>query len=111
MRKTMIVAFMLGTSGFLSTAATAETVRLQGTYTRSELRSACSNAGGSFFANLNGHHCTKECTSNGQQGVCSVSCNTEGTCTGSTPGRTMRQSLLNLDSLLGSGGGGMTLSR
>jgi hypothetical protein len=89
-----------------STTAMAERVQLQGTYSRDQLRSACSAAGGDFSANLVGHHCTKPCTaSTGQEGLCEVNCTSAGVCVGVTPGpAALQSSSLNLSGLLNGGG-------
>lgn len=98
----MISSLALMVTIFASVApGSAATFSIAQTVNRDQLRSACASAGVTFSANLEGHGCITQCTSSsGQAGTCSVGCNANGQCTGSTPGRIAP---LLLDDILGNG--------
>jgi hypothetical protein len=68
--------------------ASAEIVKIAGTWTAQAIGSACKSAGGTFVphADGQGYGCDKK-NCDGKGGTCRVSCDTAGQCNGSTPDR------------------------
>lgn len=87
MRKLFLAIAVLAASGTIAETALARKVSFQATV--SQVRAACSKAGGSFGVHLDGggYGCTKA-NCDGKGGVCIVACNNNNSCNGETPNRT-----------------------
>ena len=86
MRKTLIIIFSIAPLGIFSQGARAEIINL-GKQDVAAVRKAC---GASFqpAADGSGYGCTKSCkTSGGGNGNCTVACDNNNNCKGSTPDR------------------------
>jgi hypothetical protein len=85
--RSVVLIATLAAFGLIAESAWAKKVSF--TATVSQVRSACSKAGGTFDVHIDGagYGCTKK-NCNGQGGNCQVQCDNGNNCTGTTPGRT-----------------------
>jgi hypothetical protein len=82
------VLFVILALGALPSLASAEGRKISGKHGVGEIRNACSKAGGTFSVHDDGagYGCNvKNC--DGKGGNCTVACDNNGNCHGSTPGR------------------------
>ncbi len=82
-----VLAALLALSFSISTGSAFAAGRsISGTHGKDEIKETCGENGGSFWSNLDGYGCDKS-NCDGKQGLCQVSCDAEGNCIGTTPGR------------------------
>jgi hypothetical protein len=85
MHKSILFAAAFSTVALMAGIASAETVKISGQHTESEIQATCNREGGTFSGGVTGYGCTKSCGT----GTCGVECDRKtATCTGSTPSRT-----------------------
>lgn len=112
MRVSSMLLSAFAAIALLATPAAAKTVTLAGNHSSAEIKAACGKAGGTFIedSSINSYGCSSNCNGgpaapNDSNG-CHVSCfgnSSPGNCQGTTPGRTTKPDLQNLDAILTGG--------
>jgi len=88
MRTRLPILFAVLGLAALATLASAETAKLGGKHGVGEIRNACSKAGGNFsVAPDGGGYACHKANCDGKGGSCSVDCDNNNNCTGTTPGK------------------------
>ena len=86
MRRLATVLMILAAGSFVAGQAMSVERTLSKRYGKSELKSACEAAGGTYGEGPGGYGCEKQCTSGGD--YCTISCSNDGgNCKGDTPSR------------------------
>jgi len=88
MRKAMLLVFALSFLGLIADGAWAKAIPISGTHSANEIKTACDKAGGEYNTlEGGGWGCTNN-NCDGKGGKCSVGCDANGKCNGSTPAQT-----------------------
>jgi hypothetical protein len=82
MRKLVVIIIALATLGFLAGPASAGKIKLSGTHSADEIRTACANVDGSFVEGKGNYSCINNCGGE----ICEVNCSAKNQeCTGTCP--------------------------